>query len=58
MIVARRTLVKPRVPLAGFISIASFARSKASMAIFKERRPSLCPRGRWNLDDMLEVRGD
>jgi len=43
LIRVRRTLAEVNAVLAGVTPVASFARFKASMAVFSEERVSFCP---------------
>ena len=57
MIVARITLTEPKTALAGVILEISFARFKASMAVFNIRIAPSCPLGRWDWASMVEAQG-
>ena len=43
MTIVRRTLAEVNADLAGITPVDSFARFKASMAVFSEERVSFCP---------------
>jgi hypothetical protein len=57
LIIVRRALTEPNAALAGAISTMSFARFKASMAIFNEERAPSRPFGRREFASMVETRG-
>jgi len=57
LIIVRRTLTVPKTALAGVTLETSFARFRASMAIFSEERAPPCPLGRWESVAMVEIPG-
>jgi len=56
-IIVRRTLTVPKTALAGVMLETSFARFKASMAIFSEERTPSRPFGRWEPGAMAGMQG-
>ena len=58
MIIVRITLTEPKTALAGVILEISFARFKASMAIFNAEIAPSRPLGRWDLGSMVETGGN
>ena len=57
LIMARRMLAEPKTALAGVILATSFARFKASMAVFNAETVPSRSSGCWVLCSMVETRG-
>ena len=57
MTITRRMLTELKTALAGVTLESSFARFRASMAIFSEERTASRPFGRWDLSAMVEKKG-
>ena len=55
MIIVRITLTEPKTALAGVMLEASFARFKASMAVFNTETTPSCSLGRWDSVFIVEV---
>jgi len=57
LIVARIMVTEPKTALAGAIPEASFARFKASIAVFNSEMSPSRPLDRWDPAFMVEIRG-